>query len=49
MQPEREDWRALSEAVSLEQDSEKLMHLVERLNRALDDGELERAARRKAS
>ena len=30
-----QDWRALSEAASREQDPEKLMQLVEELNRAL--------------
>ena len=30
-----QDWRALSEAASREQDPEKLMRLIEELNRAL--------------
>jgi hypothetical protein len=49
VQNEREDWRALSEAVSREQDPEKLMELVERLNRALAHREVEMAWRLKAS
>ena len=49
MQNEREDWRALSEAVSREQDPEKLMELVERLNQALAHREVEMAWRLKAS
>ena len=35
MQVETEDWRALSEAASREQDPERLIELVEQLNRAL--------------
>jgi hypothetical protein len=35
MQTETKDWRALSEAASREQDPEKLIQLVEELNRAL--------------
>ena len=46
MQTEREDWRALSEAASREQDPEKLMQLVEQLNRALLHREMELKARR---
>ena len=41
MQTELEDWRALSEAASQEQDPEKLMDLIERLNRALLHREVE--------
>jgi hypothetical protein len=36
-----EDWRALSEAASREQDPERLIELVEQLNRALLRCELE--------
>jgi hypothetical protein len=46
MQTEREDWRALSEAASREQDPEKLIRLVEQLNRALLRREMEMRARR---
>jgi hypothetical protein len=46
MQTEREDWRALSEAASREQDPEKLMQLVEQLNHALLRREMEMKARR---
>jgi G:T/U-mismatch repair DNA glycosylase len=35
MEAQMLDWRALSEAASREQDSDKLMELVEELNRAL--------------
>lgn len=35
MEAQMSDWRALSEAASREQDSDKLMELVEELNRAL--------------
>jgi hypothetical protein len=45
MQTEREDWRALSEAASREQDPEKLMQLVEQLNHALLRREMEMKAR----
>ena len=41
MQAEMNDWRALSEAASREQDPEKLMALVEQLNRALLRREME--------
>ena len=41
MQTELEDWRALSEAASREQDPEKLMDLIERLNSALLHREVE--------
>lgn len=36
-----EDWRALSEAASREQDPERLIELVEQLNRALLRREIE--------
>jgi hypothetical protein len=45
MQTELEDWRALSEAASREQDPEKLMELIERLNRALLHREVEMSRR----
>jgi hypothetical protein len=45
MQSENRNWRALSEAASQEQDPEKLMQLVEELNRAL----LEKEGRRSAA
>jgi hypothetical protein len=35
MQADTQDWRALSEAASQEQDPEKLMYLIDELNRAL--------------
>ena len=35
MKVQGEDWRALSEAASREQDPERLIELVEQLNRAL--------------
>lgn len=35
MQAQVQDWRVLSEAASREQDPEKLIKLVEELNRAL--------------
>jgi hypothetical protein len=46
MHTESQDWRALSEAASREQDPEKLMQLVEQLNRALLHREMEMKARR---
>jgi hypothetical protein len=46
MQAECDDWRALSQAASREQDPEKLMQLVEQLNRVLLRQELESKARR---
>ena len=45
MQTELEDWRALSEAASREQDPDKLMDLIERLNRALLHREVEMSRR----
>jgi hypothetical protein len=41
MQPELEDWRVLSLEASKEEDPEKLLHLIERLNRALFHDEVE--------
>ena len=35
MEAQAQDWRTLSEAASREQDPEKLMQLVEQLNRVL--------------
>jgi hypothetical protein len=35
MQAEMKDWRALSQAASREQDPEKLIELIEELNRTL--------------
>jgi hypothetical protein len=46
MQVEHEDWRALSQAASQEQDPEKLIQLVEQLNHALLRRELEAKARK---
>ena len=41
MESTAQDWRALSEAASREQDPEKLMELVDQLNRALLQRELQ--------
>ncbi|HJT72258.1 MAG TPA: hypothetical protein VJ731_18815 [Terriglobales bacterium] len=41
MDTQIQDWRALSEAASREQDPHKLMQLVEQLNRALLRRELQ--------
>lgn len=41
MEAQAQDWRALSEAASREQDPEKLIRLVEQLNRALLRRELQ--------
>jgi hypothetical protein len=41
METQAQDWRALSEAASREQDPQKLMELVEQLNRALLRRELQ--------
>ncbi len=41
MQTETKDWRALSEAASREQDPEKLLRLVDELNRVLTRREQE--------
>ena len=46
MQTEREDWRALSEAASREQDPEKLIQLVEQLNQVLLRREMEMKVRK---
>jgi hypothetical protein len=46
MQAEREDWRALSQAASEEQDPEKLIQLVEQLNCVLLRRELEKKAQK---
>jgi hypothetical protein len=43
-----ENWRVLSEAASREQDPERLLELVEELNRVLSEQELERRARARA-
>ena len=45
MQTEFDDWRALSEAASREQDPDRLMQLVEQLNRVLRDREVETTGR----
>ena len=44
-----EDWRVLSEAASREQDPEKLIQLVEELNRTLLRRELETRRRPSAN
>jgi hypothetical protein len=41
MQAQMKDWRTLSEAASREQDPEKLMQLVDELNRTLLHREIE--------
>ncbi|HEY7351311.1 MAG TPA: hypothetical protein VH596_00965 [Terriglobales bacterium] len=41
METQVQDWRVLSEAASREQDPEKLMQLIEQLNRALLRRELQ--------
>lgn len=38
----QKDWRALSEAAAREQDPEKLLKLVEELNRVLEGAEIQR-------
>ena len=45
MQTPGENWQALSEAASREQDPERLIQLVEELNRVLMHRELERRQR----
>ena len=45
MQAAMKDWRELSEAVSREQDPERLIQLVEELNRLLIDRERQIRAR----
>ena len=49
MRAETQDWRALSEAASREHDPEKLIQLVEQLNRALLRRELEMKRRPSAN
>jgi hypothetical protein len=49
MQISGENWRALSEAASREQDPERLIQLVEELNRVLLRQELERRRRLSAN
>jgi hypothetical protein len=49
MRAETQDWRALSEAASREQDPEELIRLVEELNRALLRRELETRRRLSAN
>jgi hypothetical protein len=49
MRAQPQDWRALSEAASREQDPEKLIQLVEELNRALLLRELETKLRPSAN
>ena len=41
METRMQDWRALSEAASREQDPKKLLQLVEELNRVLQHHELQ--------
>ena len=41
----RKDWRTLSEAASREQDPQKLLQIVQDLNRALDQREQEQRQR----
>jgi hypothetical protein len=45
MEAQSQDWRVLSEAASREQDPEKLIQLVEQLNRVLLHRELEMRSR----
>lgn len=45
MQAQVKDWRVLSEAASREQDPEKLIQLVDELNRALLRREIEMRSR----
>lgn len=47
MEAQQQDWRVLSEAASREHDPEKLIELVEKLNRALLRREL--ASKRRPS
>ena len=49
METQLQDWRVLSKAASQEQDPEKLIELVEELNRALLRCELESRHRRSAN
>ena len=49
MQAQVTDWRVLSEAASREQDPEKLIQLVEELNRALLHREIQAQQRARAN
>jgi hypothetical protein len=49
METQLQDWRVLSKAASREQDPEKLIELVEELNRALLRRELESKRRPSAN
>jgi len=49
MEAQAQDWRALSEAASREQDPDRLIELVEELNRALLRRELESRRRPSAN
>jgi len=49
MEAQAQDWRALSEAASREQDPDRLIKLVEELNRALLRRELESRRRPSAN
>ena len=49
METQVQDWRVLSEAASREQDPEKLMQLVEQLNRVLLRRELQMQQRYSAN
>ncbi|HEX6804958.1 MAG TPA: hypothetical protein VF133_14860 [Terriglobales bacterium] len=44
MQAQTQDWRTLSEAASREQDPDRLIELVQELNRALWHREMQRRA-----
>jgi hypothetical protein len=44
MQAQTQDWRTLSEAASREQDPDRLIELVQELNRALWNREMQRRA-----
>jgi len=49
MEAQAQDWRALSEAASREQDPDRLIELVEELNRALLRREVESRRRPSAN
>jgi hypothetical protein len=49
MEAQIQDWRVLSEAASREQDPEKLIQLVEQLNRALLRREMQMQPRHSAN
>lgn len=49
METQAQDWRKLSEAASREQDPERLIQLVEQLNRALLRRELQMKQRSSAN